>query len=51
MKKYWMVCLGHLNFDLVLTVTEEEAIKNVRDRFGDETNYLYYEKYHAILIE
>ena len=51
MKRYWVVCLGHLSFDLVLAVTKEEAIKNIRDRFGDETNYLYYEKYRAFLIE
>lgn len=51
MKRYWMVCLGHLSFDVVLAFTEEEAIKNIRDRFGDETNYIYYEKYRAFLIE
>ena len=51
MKRYWLVCLGHINFDIVMALTAEDAIDNVRKRFGDETNYIYFEKYRAILVE
>jgi hypothetical protein len=51
MKKYWMVCLGRISFDVVLATTADEAIANIRERFGDETNYIYFEKYRAFLIE